>query len=275
MKKLLSIPTYLLFSLLFTGVIFQSCSKNDPEPEPEPEPETIQIPNEQLRSLVLAGLGLPATTVDIPLDKMEDLVSINANDLETVDRPLLDDLTGLEHATNLIYLRIGETGVTDLSPVSGLENIRYFRINDTEISDLTPISNYTKLVYFNANSATQITDISPLAGNVDLLEAILRNVPFGNEGMETIGKFTKLYRLNMRNTGVSDITVLGELMANGEALLSSNPYDVDDHFPDELKPGKEQALDLRENPIESYDPIRPFVENGTAVETSPSTLPAN
>src|SRR5690606_17349888 len=87
------------------------------------------------------------------------------------------DLTGLEKATNLVYVRFGGTQVTDLTPIKDLEKVTYLRFNNTEITDISPISGYTTLTYFNANTVTGLTDISPLAGNTGLKEAILRDVP--------------------------------------------------------------------------------------------------
>ena len=103
-----------------------------------------------------------------------------------------------------------------------MRKIQYLRFNNTAITDISDLSGYTSLIYFNANTVTGLTDISPLGGNVGLKEAILRDVPFGNVGMATIAKFTTIYRLNMRGTGVTDISVLATLMAGG-ALQNSTP----------------------------------------------------
>ncbi|CAN5412740.1 hypothetical protein BH23BAC3_BH23BAC3_16770 [soil metagenome] len=133
------------------------------------------------------------------------------------------------------------------------------RFNNTDITDISPIAGYTTLTYFNANTVPGITDISALAGNENLQVAILRNVPFGNEGMETIRELTSLYRINMRNTGVTDITVLGELMADG-ALLDSTPGAEENGGAD---------LDLRELDIEDWSPIEPYNDQITTIDGYP------
>lgn len=65
-------------------------------------------------------------------------------------------------------------------------------------------------------------DIDSFSRNTSLKELILRSVPFGNAGMTTIRNFTSLYRINIRSTGVTDISVLAELMSKG-ALLDTTP----------------------------------------------------
>ncbi len=223
-------------------------------------PEVVQVPDAVLKDQIRQTLGLEAgeevteenilLLTELVLDAETDLAG-NLNELS--------DLTGLEAATNLTYLHLGYTSVSDLSPLAGLEKMGYLRINNTPVTDLSPLSGYTQLTYFNANTATGITDISPLSGNTGLKEIILRSVPFGDEGMATLANFVNLYRINMRSTGVTDLTVLGELMAKG-ALLDTTP-------------GAEAAggavLDLRGLAVEDWSPIEPYVDQISNLEGYP------
>lgn len=209
-----------------------------------PANEVVSIPDSELNNVVRALLGIESGN-DLTTLYMTGLDTVNVSGILSIS-----DLSGLENAPNIRYLRFGETSVTDLSPIADLENVEYLRFNNTDITDISPISGYTSLTYFNANTVPGITDISPLAGNENLQVAILRNVPFGNEGMTTIRELTSLYRINMRNTGVTDITVLGELMAEG-ALLDSTPGAEDNGGAD---------LDLRQLNIEDWSPIEPYLD---------------
>jgi len=209
-----------------------------------PANEVVSIPDSELNNVVRALLGIESGN-DVTTLYMTGLDTVNVSGILSIS-----DLSGLENAPNIRYLRFGETSVTDLSPIADLENVEYLRFNNTDITDISPISGYTSLTYFNANTVPGITDISPLAGNENLQVAILRNVPFGNEGMTTIRELTSLYRINMRNTGVTDITVLGELMAEG-ALLDSTPGAEDNGGAD---------LDLRQLDIEDWSPIEPYLD---------------
>lgn len=224
--KISTLNTALWAVILMFSVSLASCDSDDeetPTPTPNP-PAAVIIPDASLEAQIKLALGLgESDEVNVENILLLDTLDIDAGD-DLPGGPLnsITDLTGLEAAANLRYLHFGATSVTDLTPIADLENIGYLRMNSTAVTDLSPISGYTSLTYFNANSATGITDISPLAGNTGLKEAIFRDVPFGNAGMATIANFTTIYRLNMRSTGVTDISVLAELMAAG-ALQNSTP----------------------------------------------------
>ncbi|WP_194776761.1 leucine-rich repeat domain-containing protein [Pararhodonellum marinum] len=226
-----------------------SCSSDD-EPTiitPE-EPEVVNVPDARLEQQIKIALGL---------DDDEDITEENILELETLtidggsditgEIEQIEDLTGLEFAENLTYLHLGGTSVTDLTPIAGLEKMDYLRLNNTGVTDLSPISNYTTLTYFNINTTTGITDISPLENNTNLGTIIARNVPFGNEGMETIAKLTNLWRLNMRNSGVTDLSVLATLMEGGALQNSASPDGA-------------AILDLRELEVEDFCVIYPYLD---------------
>lgn len=206
--------------LLLVAVSFTACTKDDDDMEP---PQVVNIPDALLLAQVKAALGLSATD-EVNTENILELDTLNVAGEDDLTGNLsgIADLTGLEAATNLVYVRFGGTQVTDLTPIKDLEKVEYLRFNNTGITDISPISGYTTLTYFNANTVTGLTDISPLAGNTGLKELILRSVPFGNAGMATIANFTEIYRINMRSTEVTDISVLAVLMAGG-ALQNSTP----------------------------------------------------
>lgn len=253
--------------LSMTVMFVAACSSDDdampPQSEEElPDVEVVNFNDEILHMEVKNLLGLKEDEAVTPVNILE-LEDLDLSDgLAFVE---VSDLTGLEYALNLTYLRFGETAVTDLSPISNLENVTYLRFNDTNITDISPLSGYTNLTYFNANTVTGLTDISPLAGNTGIKEIILRDVPFGNEGMETISNFTAMYRINMRGTGVTDLTVLGELMAGG-ALQDATPGASENG-------GAE--LDLRGLTITDWRPIAPYIDNVTNVDGVPDNDPVS
>lgn len=207
-----------LIAILFLPALILSGCSDDPVSDntPEPEVELVEIPDAKLLAQIRLALEIE-NNVGITKEVMLKLtkLDINASDDLSGNISGISNLKGLETALNLEYLRLSYTEVTDLSPISGLENIEYLRFNNTAITDISPISKFTKLTYFNANSVTGLKDISPLSGNKGLRTAILREVPMGDAGMETIRNFTTMHRINLRDTGVTDISVLGELMAMG------------------------------------------------------------
>lgn len=245
---------------LTIGALNFSCSDDDPDPV-LPDPQLITIPDANLLTQVKLALNLDADQEITREDmlKLEEL-SLDASDDLVGTVAEIVDLSGLEYADNLTYLHFGGTKVVDLAPIKDLKKIEYLRMNNTPVTDLSPVSEYTTLTYFNANSTSGITDISPLSKNTGMKEIILRSVPMGNAGLETIKNFSTLYRVNMRNTGVTDVTILGEMMAAG-ALLDGTA-------------GASEAggadLDLRELTVEDWSPIRPYLEQISSIEGIPS-----
>jgi Leucine-rich repeat (LRR) protein len=249
-----------------TILFFTACSSdddnNDPIVDDLPDVDVVHFNDAILLQEVKNILGLgeddPVTPENILALEVLDL----SGNLTFID---ISDLTGLEYAKNITYLRFGETAVTNLSPISGLRKVEYLRFNNTAITDISALSGYTTLTYFNANSVTGLTDISPLAGNTGIQEIILRDVPFGNAGMATIANFTSMYRLNMRGSGVTDLTVLGELMAGG-ALQNSTPG---------ASANGGATLDLRGLAITDWRPIAPYIDNVANQDGIPSNAPVS
>lgn len=275
MKKNLLNLVMISFLMLFVttscssddNIIVNEIDKDDEdddqeEEEEEEQPKEVHFNDARLELVVKNLLGLEAND-PITEENILELVELNIDGSKDVtpngDIREISDLTGLEHALNLTYLHFGETKVTDLQPIGGLQKMDYLRMNDTGVTDLTPISAYTTLTYFNANTTTGITDISPLAGNTGLKEIILRSVPFGDAGMATIANFTNLYRINMRSTGVTDITVLGQLMSQG-ALLDTTPGAAAEGG---------ATLDLRGLDVEDWSPIEPYLDQISNLEGYP------
>ena len=144
------------------------------------------------------------------------------------------NLSVLARLTNLEYLSLGFNGITDISPLSGLTNLTDLWTYGNPISDLSPLSGLTKLtilVVWHNN----ITDLSPLAGLVNLTQLDVSNNPITNlsplgglTNLKSLGLFgiritdpsrleswlpglTTLERLNLGNTGISDIWTLAGL----------------------------------------------------------------
>lgn len=209
----------LLFALLFSAasVFMAACSK-DEDPIDE-DTLAVTFTDANLAAFIKVEL------LDLPAS-----AEITRGDLKTLTnltiRGQLDNVTslvGLEYATELTVVDFGGNPVSDLTPIKDLKKVTYLRMNESAVTDLSPISEYTTLTYFNANQASPgISDLAPLSKNTNLGSAILRAQPLGNEGLASLAPFTKLYRLNIRDTGVTDISVIAELLSKG-AFLNSTP----------------------------------------------------
>lgn len=225
-----------------------SCSKDKEDPKPDPDTIEVVFEDALLATFVKEQLGL-TVSAKITQGNIKKLTELTIRGALTE----VKSLKGLEHATELTIVDFGANPVSDLTPIKDLKKVTYLRFNETPVTDLTPLKDYTTLTYFNANQAGGVTDISPLSKNVNLMEMILRGNPLGNRMFETIAGFTKLHRLNIRSTGISDVTVVGQLMSKG-ALLKTTPGYMTD-----------SELDLRGNSITDYSPIQTYIDNGTAI----------
>ena len=111
----------------------------------------VSIPDPYLRTAVENALDKAPDTPIAPAEiaTLSRLEARNAN---------ISDLTGLEHATNLTNLLLGQTHV---------EGVGW--INSNSVSDLSPLSGLTNLtgLWLERNA---FTDISPLAGLTNLTE---------------------------------------------------------------------------------------------------------
>ena len=169
----------------------------------------------------------------------------------------IEDIQPLASLVHLETLDISQNPLQggDLSPLKGLTRLRFLNLRETGARDLAPLETLRELRYLNLHSNENIQSIKPLENLTGLEALILRNVPVGGE-MEALAGLVNLRRLNLRNCSLTDVTVLGDLMAAGA-------------LQDRREMGIEAQVDLRENPIpradrdgmDGYEPVRPYWEN--------------
>ncbi|MCL2016314.1 MAG: leucine-rich repeat domain-containing protein [Defluviitaleaceae bacterium] len=80
------------------------------------------------------------------------------------------DIVDLRYMTNLTYILIRGTQITDLTPISGLTNLESLIVQWGLVSDLTPLANLTNLTQLFLQD-NQISDIAPIA-NLPNLEGL-------------------------------------------------------------------------------------------------------
>ncbi len=137
--------------------------------QPEDIAQTVDIPDPNLRAVIESWLGKdPGATITVV--DMETLTTLSAHSTN------LSDLTGLEHATNLIWLDLNivflaedfiNNSVSDLSPLAGLTNLTHLWLGDNSISDISPLIGLTQLTHLWLGD-NSISDISPLVENTGL-----------------------------------------------------------------------------------------------------------
>ena len=192
----------------------------------------VQIPDPNLRAVIAEALG-KSPNAPITAEEMGQLTGFKRYDM-ALDRGI-EDLTGLQFATNLEDLVLGWWGhdgnqvsdlspiagltklrrlnllnnpISDLSPLRGLTNLTELHLNDTLVSDLSPLSGLTNLTSLNIHP-TLATDLSPLAGLINL-----RSIAFSNKNLSDISPLAGL--INLRNVfcwghSISDLSPLAGL----------------------------------------------------------------
>ena len=171
----------------------------------------------------------------------------------------IQDISPLASLVNLIYLDISENPILEdgLSSLSNLNRLEYLNLRETNIRDITVLTSFPMLRYLNLHSNTEINSFAPLAFLNNLNNLILRNVPLGDD-ISYLSGMTKLVRLNLRNSNITDVTVIASLIAQG--ALQDNP-----------SLGQYAELDLRDNPIpivdgaalDGYNPLKDYWQNIT------------
>ena len=195
----------------------------------------ISIPDANLRAKIEEALGKTAGA-RITTAEMKLLIELDAH------RSNIRDLTGLEHAPNLVRLLLRGNDISDISPLSGLTQLTRLHLANNDISDISSLSGLTQLTnLYLANNA--ISDISPLAGLTTLEELSL----YGNAisdvspltGLTTLEELllsknaisdisplsglTKLTNLDIANNDISDISSLLRFTDLEELSIGSNP----------------------------------------------------
>ncbi len=92
------------------------------------------------------------------------------------------DLTGLEYAVNLRWLKLTWNQITNISALSGLTNLKVLDLGGNQIYDISALSGLTNLEYLILHN-NQISDISALSGLTNLLTLNLYNNPLNNEAI--------------------------------------------------------------------------------------------
>jgi hypothetical protein len=136
----------------------------------------------------------------------------------------IGDLSAV-HFDDIKHLRLRELDlegnqIANIKPIRDLTSLEHLNLRDNAVTDLEPLAGLTGLVYLNIHSNPVESGITILGNFTRLETLIMRNVYIG-ESHSFLENLNRLNRLNIRNTGITDISMLGKLMAAG--TLQDNP----------------------------------------------------
>ena len=215
----------------------------DIDPPPDTSPE-VSIPDANLRTLVRRRLGL-AEGDTLTQQKMTRLYFVRANNKQ------INDLTGLEHATNLTELRIDQNQFSDLTPLANLTKLRLLTAGHSQVSDLKPLANLTKLTTLSV-SLSKVSDLTPLSNLTKLTSLGLS----GNQisDLKPLSNLTKLTNLELHRNQVSDLKPLASLTTLTRLELGYNQ--ISDLKPLASLTALSSHLDLSGNQISDITPLQ-------------------
>ncbi len=190
----------------------------DSPSQPEVLPGTIvQIPDPNLHTAIAEALGKSPNT-PITVQEMKQLTRVEARDRG------IQDLTGIQFATNLMRLNLRDNQISDLSPLTGLINLRELRLdhNFTGISDLSPLVGLINLEILDFSFDT-VSDLSllPLAGMTHL--KYLHFTDCNVSDLSPLAGLVNLESLGFNRNNVSDLSPLAGLINLKDILTWGNP----------------------------------------------------
>ena len=166
--------------------------------------DIVEVPDSSLAWAIRRELGL-SPGADITKTAISRLTSLRADSELLRGHPLLTDLTGLEHATNLTHLNLSGNRIADLTPIAGLTNLISLRLYSNQFSSLAPLEGLTSLKSLDL-SANGINDITSLKGLTNLVELFIQLNEI--QDVTPLKGMTNLELLYLTDNNVEDITAL-------------------------------------------------------------------
>ena len=237
------------------GVLYP-LTQQDPPVAIDIDVSVIYIPDEKLAFALRRVLDLEADD-NITIEEMQRLDSIFGAPADRSDdarvlvrrkppRPVshtygvglkqerlhgINDLTGLEYATNLRFLHLYSVGdISDFSPIQNLSDLISLRLEGGEISDISFLSSNLESLTRLGFPRNSIEDISPVANLVNLEQLSLDNNNI--EDISPLANLVNLGYLYITDNNIEDVSPLANLVDLAWLYLANNPIlDTSPIFP--------------------------------------------
>ena len=168
--------------------------------------KVVSIPDQNLASAIRKALGL-GTNAPITQRWLQRLTQLRARKVQ------IKNLTGLEHATQLVDLALYHNQIQNVKPLEGLTRLQRLYIQDNQIADITPLAKLTQLRLLHL-WGNRIRDISALEGLTKLESLWLENNQIRD--ISPLANLTKLTDLRLKGNPIQDMSPL-------RTLLNQNP----------------------------------------------------
>ncbi|MDE0555613.1 MAG: leucine-rich repeat domain-containing protein, partial [Candidatus Poribacteria bacterium] len=194
---------FILFIFQISPFLPKSIAQT-PQPDTNEKPTTpVSIPDATLAAKVRETLNLPAET---PLTRA-DMLQLTELSLSRE----IKNLTGIEHARNLTYLKLSTNQVSDFTPLTELGNLTNLILSSqgpNAILDLDAITQLTQLQRLSL-FGYQVRDLSVLKRLKDLISLDFWYSHIND--ITPLGELTQLRRLILPSNQIRNITPLRKL----------------------------------------------------------------
>lgn len=166
--------------------------------------ETVHFASSKLEKIVCQKLGIDPPVNKTKMLELTHLVVQHKGEEATG----IDDLSGIEYATNLKKLFLYDNPIRDLSPLSKLKNLEGMQLSGKYIEDVSPLATMTKLEWLDLYE-TQVSDISPLIKLINLEHLSLSSNKISD--VSPLSELVKITSLTFNYNQVHDISALSAL----------------------------------------------------------------
>ena len=199
----------IVFALNFPTAVIVPPVVTPPEQKPD---AVVQIPDSNLRAAIAEELG-KSPNAPITVEDMKRLTNLKAQNRG------IQDLTGLQFATNATSLRLRDNEISDFSPIAGLIHLVELKFSrNRNISDLSPLKDLKNLEYLTFFE-TLVSDLSPVTGLINLRS--IHAWDHSISDLSPLANLTKLEYLDFCGGNISDLTPLAGLTGLKELYLAN------------------------------------------------------
>ena len=185
--------------------------------------QSVNIPDANLRTAINKALDRAPDAL-ITVEDMRALRELRAENRG------IQNLEGLEAATNLEFLWLSHNAISDLSPLAGLIKLYDVNINVNDISDISPLAGLISLTWLGLSGnhisdlapveklinlrgisidGNVVTDLSPLASLIKLERVDANEIPFGD--LTPLSGLINLQSFRSWGTPIHNLGALAEL----------------------------------------------------------------
>ena len=173
--------------------------------------QVVHFPDPNLRAAVAEKIGVDP-------DRITQAALQRLARLGVLDREI-ENLEGLQYASNLRLLNLASNRISDLTPLANLHSLEELELDKNVIKDVSPLAGLTNLLVLTLRR-NLITDIEPLRDLTRLQVLIIEHNSITD--ISPLGRLTNLRVLKIPYNGISDLTPLANLTNLEELLLNEN-----------------------------------------------------